>query len=265
HHFGEVFEPNQASNVNDLELGGVRLFACAGANGDSYYRDPGDAEWTQSFFGNGGLLPGSTGQMALWTGSRWVVGTNGGVFLSSAGHEPWTPASSGPTGVNWTTFAGSGQDLSVAFSFFNGAVFATSSDEGTNWVPVDILPGKFIYRIAQHGNDFYAAQVDGLWQRGALTAAVAQVAATADLAFALVGPQPVRDAIRFRFQLAEAGDASIDIFDVLGRVAAPRIRGSWSAGSHEVPFNARALAPGVYAARLVSGNRSAVVRVVRIR
>ncbi|MGH3054441.1 MAG: WD40/YVTN/BNR-like repeat-containing protein, partial [Gaiellaceae bacterium] len=49
HHFGEVFVPNQASNVNDLELGGVRLFACAGANGDSYYRDPGDAEWTQSF------------------------------------------------------------------------------------------------------------------------------------------------------------------------------------------------------------------------
>jgi hypothetical protein len=38
-HFGEVFEPEQASNVNTLALGNGRLLAAAGSNGSVFWRD----------------------------------------------------------------------------------------------------------------------------------------------------------------------------------------------------------------------------------
>lgn len=264
HHYGEDFEPNQASNVNDLALGGVRLFASAGANGDAFTRDPGDGEWTHSFFGNGGLLPGVAAQMAIWTGDRWVVGTSGGVFSSADGNVGWTPSSSGPTSVEWTTFATSGSSVLAAFTFFTGAIFASSSDDGANWTPLDVLPGKFIYRLVQNHENLFAAQIDGLWVRSSPSASVHGATASRDLKFALVGPQPVRNSTRFSFQLPEAGDARIEVFDVLGRLAAPRLEDSWSAGVHEVPFDAHTLSPGVYTARITSGSRHAMVRIVHI-
>ena len=92
-HFGEEFEPNQASNVTDLELGGSRLLACGGSNGTVFVRDPGAPDWTISFLGNTGLLPGVTPLTSLWTGSHWVVGSAKGVFLSPTGREPWARSS----------------------------------------------------------------------------------------------------------------------------------------------------------------------------
>src|SRR6185295_7465957 len=57
-HFGEVFEPNQASNVNALALGGTRLLTAAGGNGSVFHRDPGEPEWVISWLDNVGLFPG---------------------------------------------------------------------------------------------------------------------------------------------------------------------------------------------------------------
>src|SRR5436190_15366675 len=54
-HFGEEFEPNQASNLNSLALGGNRLLAAAGSNGMVFRRDPGEPDWTVSFLDNVGL------------------------------------------------------------------------------------------------------------------------------------------------------------------------------------------------------------------
>ena len=58
HHFGEVFEPNAASNTNGIAGGGTRLLVSAGANGMVFFRDPGDADWTRSWLDNTGLAPG---------------------------------------------------------------------------------------------------------------------------------------------------------------------------------------------------------------
>jgi hypothetical protein len=83
--------------------------------------------------------------------------------------------------------------------------------------------------------------------------------------FSLAGPQPFRDKARLRFELPEAGSATIEMFDVLGRAVGDPIEGSWSAGPHEVSLDARRLSPGVYAARLTAGGAFAVVRLVHVR
>lgn len=57
-HFGEAFEDNQASNVNDLALGGIRLLATGGSNGQILFRDPGSPDWTVSNLDNVGIHAG---------------------------------------------------------------------------------------------------------------------------------------------------------------------------------------------------------------
>ena len=70
-HFGEVFEPEQASNVNTIALGGDgRLLAAAGSNGTVFWRDRGDADWTPSVLGPNRPLPGVQAHSLSWTGSR---------------------------------------------------------------------------------------------------------------------------------------------------------------------------------------------------
>jgi hypothetical protein len=265
HPFGAVFEPNQAPNVNDLALGGTRLLACAGSNGTTFHRDLGTADWTLSLLGNTGLLPGVGAQTALFTGSRWVVGTNLGVFLSASGEEPWTRSSTRLAGMSWSTFAHIGQTLFAAFDSVNTILMEESHDGGTTWIAQQRVTGPFAYQLAVHGGDLYIARSDGLWIQPATTTSVVGEPGSGRLRFSLAGPQPIRDQARLRFELPTAGMASIEVFDVQGRRAAERIEGSWSSGPHEVSLDTRRMSPGVYAARLTAAGTSEVLRLVQIR
>jgi hypothetical protein len=263
--FGAVFEPNQASNVNDLALGGTRLLACAGANGTTFHRDPGDADWTLSLLGNTGLRPGVTAQTSLFTGSRWVVGTNAGVFLSASGEEPWTPSSTRLAGVAWSTFAHMGATLFAAFDSVNTILMAESHDTGTTWTIGQRVAGPFAYQLAVHGADLYIARSDGLFIQTQTAASVPVGPGKSPLRFSLAGAQPVRDVVRFRFDLPVAARTALEVFDVTGRRIADPVESFGSAGPHEVTISARTLPPGVYAARLTSGRGRESARFIRVR
>ena len=260
HLFGDVFEPNQAANVNDLALGNDRLFACAGNNGQAFDRDPGALDWTVSTFANGPLVPGMTAESAFWTGDRWVVGTNSGVLLSPTGQDAWTVSSTAFTGMKWSTFAQVGRALFIGSNALNNFSLSSSSDDGNIWSPIETTLNTFGYRLALQGTQLYAARSDGLWFRS-----VAGTVSVGDdggrgLAFALASGQPVHESARFRFELPRADAVSIEFFDVAGRCAAHRIAGLWDAGAHDVSLDTRAMAPGVYLARLTAAGASRTAR-----
>jgi hypothetical protein len=263
HTFGDVFEPNQASNVNSLALGGTRLIASAGANGMVFRRDPGDADWTISNLDNVGIHAGLSAMTAVWTGTGWVVGTNLGVFRSVAGQEPWTRTDPGLGSLDWVTFATQGHHLFAAFNVPLAAVMEESDDDGATWQDEEVLASVFVKQLAVSGNDLYAARGDGLWRRPAGTTSVA-VGTTSHLRFALAGPQPCRDVARLRFDLPAAGAVSIEVLDVLGRAVGDRLTGWWPSGPHEVSLDARRLSPGVYAALLSAAGQREVVRLVLV-
>jgi len=164
-HFGEVLEPEQASNVNALALGDGRLLAAAGSNGTVFRRDGGDADWTPSPLGpNGRSLPGVQAHSMIWTGSSWVVGTSSGLFLSTTGEAPWTLSSLGVVPLRWSAFALRGPTLFAAFDVTTAAVIELSPDQGQSWRFREVLPGKFVYALAVHDDELYAARGDGLWR-----------------------------------------------------------------------------------------------------
>jgi len=262
--FGAALEPNQAPNVNSIALGGTRLIASAGSNGMVFFHDPGDADWNVSNLDNIGVHAGIDAMMSIWTGSVWVVGTNLGLFTSAAGAEPWTRVDPGFGVLDWTAFASQGGHLYAAFDLPLGVVIEESGD-GATWQLDEGLANVFVKELAISGGSLYAARGDGLWERAIGSVAAVRGGPNEDPSFALAGPQPFRDSARLSFALREPGPAAIDFFDAQGRVAAPRIAGPWSAGSHAVTLDAQRLAPGVYLARLTAGRVQKVVRLVHLQ
>jgi photosystem II stability/assembly factor-like uncharacterized protein len=264
-HFGNVFEPNSASNMSSIGASETRLLAAAGGNGMVFFRDGGDADWTRQWLNNANAVPGLSAQAAVWTGHGWVVGSNGGVFISPDGQQPWTPSGPNFGTVFLMSLALRGRDVFASYGVGMGTVIAFSADDGVTWQELETLDQTFTYRIAVRGNELYAGRFDGLWRRSLETVAVPADPAPAPLKFALAGGQPITDQARFRFELPAPGPIAIDVFDVAGRRVGASIRGWRPAGPHETTWDARGLAPGVYLARLTAGAQSAVIRVIRVR
>jgi hypothetical protein len=264
-HFGDAFEPNQASNVNDLALGGARLLALAGSNGQVFRHDPGDPDWTISNLDNLGIHAGLSPFTAIRTSTAWVVGSNLGIFTSTAGEEPWTRTDVGLGPLNWTPFATDGSRIFAAFDIAPGVIIEQSDDNGLTWQELDGFAGVFVKSLALVGGELYAARGDGLWRNSVALANAPPTATPGALRLAMAGPQPFTDRAQLRFELPVAGAATLEVFDVSGRRVLEPVRGSWGAGEHLVSVESGSLAPGVYAARLTWAGSSATLRLVHVR
>lgn len=77
-------------------------------------------------------------------------------------------------------------------------------------------------------------------------------------------PNPFRSATTLTYSLPAATDVRLEVFDALGRRVAMVEEGSRSAGTHEAVFEAEALPPGLYIARLSADGQRATRRLVRI-
>ncbi len=263
-HFGEEFEPNQSSNLNDVAAGGSRLVACGGFNGTVFWRDPGDPDWTLSWLEERGITPGLAALTAAWNGFGWVVGSNIGVYRSVTGQGPWTLGGPNLGTLLFTSFATRGRDLFAAFQSGSNAVVSISADDGATWRELETLPFTFVFEIARSGSVLYAGRADGLWRRSIADVSVPSEP-RAPGRFALAGAQPVRGAARFRFALETSGDVRIDVFDAAGRRVATVTHGAYGAGAHALDWDAHALAPGVYEARFLTRDRVETTRLVRVR
>jgi photosystem II stability/assembly factor-like uncharacterized protein len=266
-HFGDQIEAYQASNMTAIAAGGSRLFAAGGFNGTVFYRDPGQTDWTVSLLFNDRFAPGLAGLSAIWTGNRWVVGSNIGIFHSATGQEPWTFVDFGINPVLFVGFAQLGTDLFASLGAGGGTLITMSRDDGFTWQNVDTLVSVFTYRLAVEGTTLYAGRVDGLWRRSIADVDSAPGdAVPASFSFAIAGSHPVvGDGVRFAIQLPEAGPIEIEVFDVAGRRVGRVTREMQSAGRGEIEWDAGPLAAGVYYARLTSGGRRATTRLVHIR
>ncbi len=264
-HFGEVFEPNAASTVAAVAVGGTRLLAPAGANGMMFHRDPGDADWTLSFLNNTGWDAGVMPLKAVWTGHEWVVSANTGVYRSATGASPWSFTDTGLAPLLAAPLAQQGPIVFATFVGIGGSTLEFSGDEGATWNVLDVQPGVITLDMALGGGTLYAARGDGLWRRSIETLSVPGGSGAERLRFEIAGPQPVRNDVVFRFELPQGGPAVIEVFDAAGRRVSARLEGGGAAGPHEVAWSARGLSPGVYLARLSAGPRHAVARLVHVR
>lgn len=263
-HYGNGLEPAQASSVEGLAASGTRIFSCSGANGDVYHRDLTDTDWQFDYL-LGHVAAGLAPLAAVWTGNSWIVGTNIGVFRSTTGISPWVYTDFGLHPTFFASFALHDGVVFTSFASGEGTGIEFSTDDGATWTVFDAQPGIFTYRLATLGTTLFAGRVDGLWRRSIANVSVPPVTPVARVGFAIAGPHPVRDDVRFRIELPEAGRVRIDLFDLAGRRVADGIDRVLPAGASELSWTAGPLPPGLYTARLRAGERTASLRLVRLR
>ncbi len=78
-------------------------------------------------------------------------------------------------------------------------------------------------------------------------------------------PNPLRGRGRISFALAQSGDATIDVFDVQGRVVAQLAAGARAAGPHAVDLDATGWPAGTYLVRLSAAGVTRTVPVAVVR
>jgi len=78
-------------------------------------------------------------------------------------------------------------------------------------------------------------------------------------------PNPFNPLTRLSFSLTRPGPVRLAIFDLLGRELALPAEGEFAAGAHQIAFDARALASGLYLARLEAEGCTAVAKLALVR
>ena len=73
-------------------------------------------------------------------------------------------------------------------------------------------------------------------------------------------PNPTASTAEITYTISEPGPVALAAYDALGREVARIASGAHSAGTHRARLDARALAPGVYVVRLLSGSGARAVR-----
>ena len=261
--YGDIFEPEESTDMTAIAAGGSRMLACGGGNGTVYFRDPGQSDWTLELLFNDHFAAGLAALSAAWNGRAWVVGSNIGVFHSASGQEPWTFEDFELRPLFFTPVVTHGTDFFVSLGAGNGTLIALSHDDGVTWQGLDTLAFALTYDLGVQETTLYAGRVGGLWRRSiANIVSVPPGGAPARLAFAIRGSQPVGDRVRFSFELPAAGPIAIEVFDVAGRRVGDAIRENRPAGPGETEWDAGRLPAGVYLARLSATGERAIARLV---
>ena len=80
-----------------------------------------------------------------------------------------------------------------------------------------------------------------------------------------VAPNPVRGHAAVEFELAEAAEVRLSVFDVLGREVRLVADGTRRAGPHAASLDVEGLSPGTYVVRLTTGSLARTQRMVVVR
>lgn len=78
-------------------------------------------------------------------------------------------------------------------------------------------------------------------------------------------PNPFNPTTVVGFGLPESGNIRLAVYDILGREIAVLAEGTYSAGWHQVRFDATGLATGMYLYRLSVGDRAQIRRMLLVK
>ena len=254
------------ADVRALALRDSFLFA--GTYGGGIHRNnPSDTNWTQL---NSGLTNTNVTSLAI-SGRRLYAGTTGGVWTSTNDGASWSALSTGLPSFS-TIYALAAVDSSIFASTNNGGLYVLRPS-ATTWLPARTgLPADAnTYAFARSGPTLYAGTFgSGVWRRPAVEMTSlgdepSPPEVPSGVALEQNYPNPFNPETVIRFNVHSARWVRLAVYDLLGREVAVLADGVVQPGSHEIRWDASALASGAYIYRLSAGEEIVTRRMMLVR
>jgi hypothetical protein len=238
-------------NVMALTSIGSTLLAGAFSYGVFVSTDSG-ANWTTI---NNGLTNLNVRCLAF-NGTKVFVGTDGGgvFYLSDTG---WTAVITGLADLNVRCLAVNG---TAVFAGTSGGVFQLNGTD-TSWTAINYgLTNYGIRSITVSDANLFIGCLDStVWRRS-----LSELTAVNEGIISLPHghsleqnyPNPFNPSTTIRFGLPSRSHVKLSVFNILGQLVATLVDGDIDAGYHEVNFDGRHIASGVYFYRLSVGDPS---------
>jgi photosystem II stability/assembly factor-like uncharacterized protein len=160
-----------------------------------------------------------------------------------------------------------GEDGAIACGL-NGQVF-TSQNRGTNWQvndPVTSVHLRIMGRTPD-GTVFIGGDKGTVIKESGESNIFVGIHAEAietpeTFSLSQNYPNPFNPETVIRFAIPETGFVKGVVYDILGREVATLLNGEMNSGSHEVKFEAKGIASGIYFFRLESGKYSSAIKMI---
>jgi photosystem II stability/assembly factor-like uncharacterized protein len=201
-----------------------------------------------------------------------------GVYRSTNGGTNWTPLSTATTGNSPKKLYRAGATILGIFGATGGsdAVFA-STDGGTTWTSAGSGLPSFVSAtdFATTPGGMVVASTSGpagysgfgVVRATGTASGVKGSSGTLPAEFILAQnfPNPFNPTTEIRYQVPQASDVRLVVYDILGREAAVLANERKAGGKYEVRFDATGLASGVYLYRLTAGDLVQTRKMVLVR
>lgn len=257
---GQSWSP-QASPATD-DLRGIHMLDnqrgwIAGSDGLILHTTNGGQSWNVQLSVPGGEEDEFEAVFAWDEQHVWAAGGQGRIYHTHNGGVDWTEQASG-TGVALMDIFFTGEEQGWVCGA--GGFVAHGELAGHMWHPQSmpvIASYNAIWFVRE--NLGFAVTGDGrILRYQAQPSAVAPPEAGVPQALTLQQnyPNPFNPATTIEFSLPAASNATLEVFDILGRNIATLVDGPLAAGAHRVQFRAAELAGGKYFYRLQAGGEA---------
>lgn len=174
-------------------------------------------------------------------------------------------AVSSPVTLSWSETGAGAYDVEVAADEAFADVVLTAPDVSGTSVAAALGLGTYYWHVRSDAGGGSVSTWSAPYPFS--VGAVSAEDKPDDGATGLVGafPNPFSNTSAVRFRLATAGEASLVLYDVLGKAVARLSEGAHGAGTHDVLLRADGLAAGVYLVRLVAAGGVDTQQVIVVR
>jgi len=251
--------------IFDVGIVDTCLYVCTSGKGLVYRSTDMGAQWIATSQG----LDCDNAQALVQHGADLFVGTDHGVFRSTDGGTSWTSASIGlPQSASVDCFASSG-DILLVGTYDHGAYF--SSNSGASWTAFNSgLTDDFVQDFALIDTILFAGMYHGgICRRSLLdvTTTVGNEHRQVPIRYSLEQnfPNPFNPSTTIHFTIPTDSFVSLEVYDLLGRLAATLASEELRAGTHTRRWDAEGFPSGVYLYRLLAGSHAETKKLILVR
>ncbi len=116
------------------------------------------------------------------------------------------------------------------------------------------------------GDNYFAFGEDVRFEIGIVTGVKNEESAIPkEFALSQNYPNPFNPSTKISFAIPKVGNATLKIYDLLGKEVVTLVEGEMSPGNHEVIFDASGLPSGIYVYRLTSGGFTDIKRMILLK